>query len=144
MLDQWFAFFDCAYVGVRSHLGVDALSLARGDRWSLMGPNRRNVLIVDDDDDIRSLIRYWLSDDPRCGMIWEATDPLTAAGLSVLLPVDVVIIDFVLGNHTASDCLSNLRESRPDARIIVYTANIEVAKGADVLRQGADQLVEKG
>ena len=38
-------------------------------------PTTRNVLIVEDDDDIRLIVHSWLSADTRCGMIWEATDP---------------------------------------------------------------------
>jgi DNA-binding NarL/FixJ family response regulator len=57
--------------------------------------------------------------------------------------VDVVILDFLLAKGTAADCLPTLRRHRPQARIIVYTAHIGVARDAHVLQLGADHLVPK-
>jgi DNA-binding NarL/FixJ family response regulator len=106
-------------------------------------PTTRNVLIVEDDDDIRMLVHSWLEADARSGMIWEASDPLTASALAQILPVDVVILDFLLAAGTAADCLPDLRRHRPDARIIVYAASMDVARAAHVHELGADHLVPK-
>jgi DNA-binding NarL/FixJ family response regulator len=57
--------------------------------------------------------------------------------------VDVVILDYVLAKGTAVDCLPALRRHRPQARIIVYTAHVGVARDAHVLQLGADYLVPK-
>jgi DNA-binding NarL/FixJ family response regulator len=103
----------------------------------------RNVLIVDDDDVARRLIHGGLAEDPRVGMLWEATDPLTACALAEILPVDVAVLDFVLAQGTAADCLPALRLHRPDARIVVYTAEVQRACEAGVLGLGADQLVQR-
>jgi DNA-binding NarL/FixJ family response regulator len=110
-----------------------------------MGPRStcRNVLIVDDDDDARRLIHSRLADDPRTGMLWEATDPLTASALVEILPVDVVVLDFLLAQGTAADCLPALRQHRPDSRIVVYTADMQGAHEARVLGLGADHLVQR-
>ena len=105
------------------------------------GPTTRNVLIVEDDDDIRRIIQSWLADDPRSGMIWEACDPLTASALAQFLPVDIVILDYLLAAGTAADCLPELRHHRPESRIIVYTASMAVADDAHVLELGADHVV---
>src|SRR6185437_6132815 len=98
-------------VGVRPHLGVHAPPLAVGDWRSLMGPRSycRNVLVIDDDDDARRFIHSRLVADPRTGMVWEASDPLTASALAEILPVDVVVLDFLLAQGTAVDCLPALR-----------------------------------
>ena len=111
-----------------------------------MGPGctTRNVLIVEDDDDIRLLVHSWLTHDSRSGMIWEATDPSTACALAQIVPVDVVLLDFLLAAGTAADCLPELRQLRPDARIIVFTAaSMDVANAAHLLELGADCLVPK-
>jgi DNA-binding NarL/FixJ family response regulator len=110
-----------------------------------MGPRSlcRNVLVVDDDDDARRLIHSRLAEDARTGMVWEATDPLTASALVEFLPVDVVVLDFLLAQGTAVDCLPALRRHRPDSRIVVYTASMQLARGAHVLGLGADQLVHR-
>jgi DNA-binding NarL/FixJ family response regulator len=103
----------------------------------------RNVLIVDDDDDARRLIHSGLAEDPRIGLLWEATDPLTASALAEFLPVDVVVLDFLLAQGTAADCLPALRQQWPDSRIVVYTADLQGAREADVLGLGANELVHR-
>jgi len=109
-----------------------------GPRWTC-----RNVLIVDDDDNARRLIHSRLAEDPRTGMVWEATDPLTASALVETLPVDVIVLDFLLAQGTAVDCLPALRQHRPDSRIVVYTASMQLAREAHVLGLGADHLVHR-
>jgi DNA-binding NarL/FixJ family response regulator len=109
-----------------------------------MGPSSpRNVLIVDDDDDVRFLIHRWLSEDTRSGMIWEATDPATASALAQLLPVDVTILDYTLAQGTAADCVPALRHHLPESRIIVYTAGTPMSDMSHVLTLGANDLVSK-
>lgn len=103
----------------------------------------RNVLVVDDDDDARRFIHSQLVEDPRAGLLWEATDALTACALAQMLPVDVVVLDFLLAQSTAADCLPALRQARPDCRIVVYTADVEGASEARVLALGADDLVRR-
>ena len=110
-----------------------------------MGPRStgRNILIVDDDDDVRRLIHLRLAEDPRTGMVWEATDPQTASALVQILAVDVIILDHVLAQGTATDCLGALRQHRPDCRIIVYTEHVQLARESKVLDLGADHLVQR-
>ena len=110
-----------------------------------MGPcnTTRNVLIVEDDDVVRAQVHARLSEDPRSGMIWEATDPLTASALAQLLPVDVTILDYVLAAGTADDCVPALRHFRPDSRIIVYTPRPTAARESHVRKLGANHLVPK-
>ena len=103
----------------------------------------RNILIVDDDDDARCRFHSRLAEDPRVGMLWEATDPLTASALVEILPVDVVVLAFLLADGTAVDCLPSLRQHRPDCRIVVYTADLDAASHSHVLGLGADDLVQR-
>jgi DNA-binding response OmpR family regulator len=106
-------------------------------------PRLRDVLLVEDDDDIRFLLRFWVESDERCGAVFEATDPQVAIELAVQHSVQSVVLDYMLTGGTALDCLAQIRASLPDARIIVYTANRRVAEEAGVLDCGADFLVEK-
>jgi DNA-binding NarL/FixJ family response regulator len=76
-------------------------------------------------------------------MLWEATDPLTASALVEILPVDVVVLAFLLADGTAVDCLPSLRQHRPDCRIVVYTADLDAASHSHVLGLGADDLVQR-
>jgi len=44
--------------------------------------------------------------------------------------VDVILLDFRLGDGTAADCLPRLRRLQPAAWIVVYTANRAAAESA--------------
>ena len=104
----------------------------------------RRVLVVEDNEDIRLLLNLWLADDPRCQSVTEADSvdaALTATRAST--SYDAVVLDFMLGDGTATDCLRQVRTAWPDARVVVYTASMRVAREAGVLELGADLVVEK-
>lgn len=101
------------------------------------------VLLVEDNDDIRFLLRFWLEDDERCAEVSEASTPAEAIELARQEALDVIVLDFMLTGGTAVDCLAELRAAQPRTRIIVYTANKAVAEAAGVEELGADLLVEK-
>lgn len=107
------------------------------------GVDRVRVLLVEDDPDIRFLLRFWLEDDGRCEQVWDADSPAAAIELAQRHSIDAVLLDFMLTGGTAVDCLAQLRDALPDARIIVYTANLQVAQQAGVRDLGADLVVEK-
>ena len=102
------------------------------------------VLVVEDNDDIRLLLNLWLRDDPRCHSVTEADSVNGAlAATRATTSYDAVVCDYMLGDGTAADCLPELRQAWPDARIVVYTASMRVAREAGVLEMGADLVVEK-
>ena len=103
----------------------------------------RRVLVVEDNDDIRLLLNLWLADDPRCASVSEATSVAEARAAAGTGEFDAVVLDFMLGDGRATDCLPQLRAAWPSARIVVYTASMRVAREAGVLDLGADQVVEK-
>ena len=105
--------------------------------------HRDEVLLVEDNDDIRFLLRFWLDEDERCGQVWEAATCADAVHVASSQEVDAMVVDFMLEGGTIAECLPALRAARPDARIVVYTANMQVAREAGALALGADLLVEK-
>ena len=104
----------------------------------------RRVLVVEDNEDIRLLLNLWLADDPRCLSVTEADSVGAALAATTDGPsYDAVVLDFMLGDGTATDCLRQVRTAWPDARVVVYTASMRVAREAGVLEMGADLVVEK-
>lgn len=102
-----------------------------------------NVLLVEDDLDIRGLMRFCLEDDSRCAAVTEVGTAEQAVHTASTGPFEVILLDFMLRNGTAADCLPRLRRLQPAAWIVVYTANRAAAESADVVGLGADLLVEK-
>lgn len=103
----------------------------------------KRVLVVDDEPDLRRLLRWLLETDERCGDIAEADDGASAVREAERLVPQAVILDFMLGDETAADVLPSLRAACPAARIVVYTAAPERAAAADVIGAGADAVAAK-
>lgn len=104
---------------------------------------RRRVLLVEDDEDIRYLLKFWLGEDDRCAEVLEAASADEAISASDSGSVDAMVLDFMLTGGTSAEFLPQLRAAHPGARIVVYTANVGVAREAGVLELGADALVAK-
>jgi DNA-binding NarL/FixJ family response regulator len=101
-------------------------------------------VIVDDEQDIRELLKMWLRDDPRCESVAEADDVASAIALVEREAPDTILLDFFLGRQLCVDALPAIRLACPDAVIVVYTASRRAAEAADVIGAGADLVVEKG
>lgn len=113
------------------------------DRPDTPNEAQRLVLLVEDNDDIRFLLRFWLEDDNRCRGVAEAASPGEAVELARASPYDAVVVDYMLRGGTALDCVPQIRSLLPKARIILYTANRAVAEASGVRELGADAIVEK-
>lgn len=111
-------------------------------RRTLSGVTKR-VLVVDDEPDLRRLLRWLLEIDDRCNCIAEADDGASAMREAERIAPNAVILDFMLGDETASDVLPGLRAACPSARIVVYTAAPERAEAAGVIDAGADAVAAK-
>ena len=103
----------------------------------------QRVLVVDDEPDLRRLLRWLLELDERCTGIAEAVDGESAIREAQKLTPHAVILDFMLGDTTAAEMLPALRAACPEARIVVYTAAPESAEAADVIGRGADVVATK-
>jgi DNA-binding NarL/FixJ family response regulator len=107
------------------------------------GDVAQRVLVVDDEPDLRRLLRWLLELDERCDGIAEADDSESALREAARLVPHAVILDFMLGDTTADEVLPALRLACPQARIVVYTAAPERAEAAGVIGQGADAVAAK-
>ncbi|HMC67595.1 MAG TPA: response regulator [Mycobacteriales bacterium] len=103
----------------------------------------KRVLVVDDEPDLRRLLRWLLEIDERCSGIAEADDGASAMREAQRLAPNAVILDFMFGDETAADFLPGLRAACPTARIVVYTAAPERAEAAGVIDAGADAVAAK-
>ena len=78
--------------------------------------------MVDDEPDLRELIRLTLEFDDRLEVVRSV--PTIADALdSVTVDIDLVVLDHWLGGPlTGLDVATRLRQSAPDARIVLFTA----------------------
>ena len=102
---------------------------------------RWRVVVAEDDDDMRVLVRVMLERDGRFDIVAEATDGGGAIDAIVANHPDVVVLDLGLPVMDGSTALSVIKEVAPACRIAVCSASRDGA--ADVLQSGADVFVDK-
>jgi two-component system, OmpR family, KDP operon response regulator KdpE len=99
-----------------------------------------NILIVEDDPNIRKLVRVNLV--KRGYTVSEAEDSHQAIGLFQTVPVDLVLLDLLLPGLSGVDVCTWIR-ARSDVPIIVLSARLEEDLKVAALDAGADDYVTK-
>lgn len=104
-------------------------------------PNLPTILLVDDDDSLRRVVEYQLTDAgfsvTSCASGEEALDRLQERGFRVALT------DLVMPGISGIELLDRLRVLRPDTGVIVITAHADVATAVRAMQLGALDFLEK-
>jgi CheY-like chemotaxis protein len=99
------------------------------------------VLVVDDDPDIRGLIRRTLEADDT--VVLEAGDGVEALATIRVAPVAVVILDVELPGMSGLDVVRQLRPSHRDLHVIMISAHGAEHDRVAALMGGADDFMAK-
>jgi two-component system, OmpR family, KDP operon response regulator KdpE len=99
-----------------------------------------NILIVEDDPNIRKLVRVNLV--KRGYTVSEAKDSHQALALFAEIPVDLVLLDLVLPGLSGVDICTWIR-ARSNVPIIILSARLEEDLKVAALDAGADDYVTK-
>lgn len=105
-------------------------------------PAAKRVLVVEDTQDVRLLLRLGLRTYPELEIVGEAGDGLEALAVATDVRPDVVLLDIALPRMSGLEALPHLRALLPHGRIVAYSASSERRAGA--LAAGADAFVLKG
>jgi len=102
---------------------------------------KAKVLIVDDSSLARRTTRAYLEEMGHT--VEEATDGAQAIERFYLSPPDLVLLDMVMTGMYGLDVLAKMRELKPDARVIVATADIQQSTQDQVRAAGAAGFINK-
>lgn len=105
-------------------------------------PTRR-VLVVDDDPDMCCLIEVMLEGHGGFLVVGQAGDGAEALRLAAAERPDVVVLDIQMPGMDGLTALPLLRESLPEARIVVVSAFPDPLTLCEALRQGVDGYIDK-
>lgn len=101
----------------------------------LFGKIRPKVLIVDDDGDIRTVVRSLIEAEDAFDIL-EAADGETALDIVHREQPNVIILDYMMPRMSGADTAKGIRTLAPDARIIAFTAVLKTPPDwADVYLQ---------
>jgi DNA-binding NarL/FixJ family response regulator len=107
------------------------------------GERRVGLLIVDDDDSMRDLLRLTFELHPEFEVLAEAAngnDAVTAAGTH---QPDAVILDVMMPGTDGLEALPRILSASPGSKIIVFSAYATVPIVQQALEAGASLVLEK-
>lgn len=106
-----------------------------------MAGKREGILIVDDEEVIRRLLRQKLSDEGyRCeeaGSAEQALDKLRSNA------VELVILDIKMPGELGTELLPEIKASYPDTAVIMATAIIDTSTVIQCMKEGAYDYITK-
>ena len=117
--------------------------MANGASTAHPGPGRR-VLIADDSDDVRLLVRMKLEMHGVADVVGEAENGLVAVEMATILQPDLVLLDLAMPRMDGLEALPLIRGAAPQTRVVVLSGFDENTMASKALAAGAVRYVEKG
>lgn len=102
------------------------------------------LLVVDDNEDVRRLLRLVLADDESIEIVGEAVNGRDGIAAARACRPDVIVLDVNMPVMDGLTALPHIRRAAPDAAIVVWTASLP-GDGAEqrALELGADGFIRK-
>ncbi|HET6165337.1 MAG TPA: response regulator [Marmoricola sp.] len=108
------------------------------------GRSAHRVLIVDDAEDIRTLLRLKLGRHEGFEVVGEAVDGVDAVDQARALQPHLVLLDMAMPRMDGLQALPLIREAVPDVRVVVLSGFNQRTLEQEALAAGADRYVVKG
>ena len=105
-----------------------------------MNKNTFHILVVDDDDRIRELVKEYLVESNF--LVTTAKDALDAKKKLEIVKFDILILDVMMPGQTGLSLTSEIKKNNP-VPIILLTAKGEVHNRIEGLELGADDYLAK-
>lgn len=103
---------------------------------------RFRVILVEDDEETRRLLRRWFTTYGLCDVVGEAGTAAMAFELIAELQPDGVVLDDGLPDDSGVEMVPQLLARCPSVRVVLFTANAAAAR--DARDRGAVAGVRKG
>jgi DNA-binding NarL/FixJ family response regulator len=111
---------------------------------TVVATDTRRVLIVDDAEDLRDLLRFGLERSAHLEVVGEAVDGIDAVEQARVLQPDLVFLDVAMPRMDGLQALPLIREAVPHVRVVVLSGFNEGTMAENARRAGADHYVVKG
>ena len=101
------------------------------------------TLVVDDEEDVRVLLRTRLERDGGFQIVAETASPVEAAALAAEHQPDVVILDAGVPEMDGLAVVPAVRQASPESVIVIYTSATGLSTRNEAERLGAHAVVGK-
>lgn len=108
------------------------------------GNDTIGVLICDDVEAMRTLLRVVVDLSPRLHVVGEARDGNEAVSQAERVQPDVVLLDLSMPVRTGLDALPDIKAAAPAAAVIVLSGLSGSIVEKETLEAGASRFLEKG
>jgi DNA-binding NarL/FixJ family response regulator len=105
--------------------------------------NLARVLLADDHELMRRLLRHAIAARAGLVIVGEASDGAQALELARTLQPDVIVLDLAMPEMDGLQVAAALRATQPDCAILVFSAFSAARAEAAALAAGADRYLEK-
>ena len=99
------------------------------------------VLLVDDEKDLRSIVKEVLTDEGFA--VTEAEDGINAVKLFKKEPPDVVLLDLNMPYMNGLDAMQEMKRIRPNVPIIILTAHGDIPTAVKAIKNGVYDFLVK-
>jgi DNA-binding NarL/FixJ family response regulator len=104
---------------------------------------RATILLVDDNAQVRALLRGITAQEPDCHVVGEAADGAEAIRLAQALQPDIVLLDLAMPQVNGLEALRQLKGERPATKVILVTVHAEDVYRRAAVNGGADAFLLK-
>ena len=101
------------------------------------------VLLVDDSDDVRNLLRTSMELDGDYEVVDEACDGAEAIALATKHQPDLVVLDAMMPVLSGIDALPAIQRGSPASKVVVYSAFTDDPALERIYEAGAHAVVNK-
>jgi two-component system response regulator EvgA len=105
--------------------------------------DRIRVVVADDHDGVRQLLRIRFDLDRRVTIVAEATDGVEAIDAVLAEAPDAIIVDLDMPIVGGMEVIPRLRELQPDLKIVVLSGAFALEDVTCSLTRGADAFLSK-
>lgn len=102
------------------------------------------VVVCDDAQQLRTLLRYAFEDEPDLRLTGEAADGADAIALIADVRPDVVLLDLSMPQMGGLEAIPEIRRVSPRSAIIVFSGFKADGAAEAAMATGADRYLEKG
>lgn len=102
------------------------------------------VLLVDDEPDLRLIVRELLSKQPPFEVVGEASDGAEATEVARVHQPDLVLLDLAMPNVDGLTAIPRIHEAAPDAAVVVLSVYSPAEMEEQARERGAVAYLRKG
>ena len=101
-----------------------------------------SIVIVDDNDMMRSILRSMLRGDVY-EVIGEARNGVLAVEMAGRLKPDIVCLDVIMPEKNGLDALCEIKVARPETEVVMITSNADPETVQESIQNGASGFIIK-